>query len=951
MKKLLFSLFLSLLAITVSLQVKADGPASTGKISGKVIDKSNNEALIGLAVAVQGTSTASPTNIEGRYELRLAPGKYNIVYKYIGYNTKTVAEVEVKAGQVTELNVTMEDASVQTKEAVVTASYSKETINALYTIQKNNITISDGISSDVIKRSPDKNTSEVLRRVSGASIQDNKFVVIRGLADRYNIATINGALLPSTEPDKRAFSFDIFPAALLDNMTITKAATPELPGDFAGGVIAINTKDFPEKQFFSFTAGTSYNTISTFKPYSTSNNGKTDFLGLDDGSRDLPANFPDSKYLAGGSKNNALAARLLPNDWGLNKNESSPLAQSYQLAFGNKTHIGKAKLGSIVALTYNRSERYTPTDRYDYDYTLNDTLFKYKDNIYRSSTSLGALANFSLMLSENNKMSLKNSFTTAGDNTTLVREGVSYTADPSHEERVQAYSYAYTNKKLLNSQLIGEHFLPSNKIKLHWVANYANLTRNEPNQRTLGFSSVYDQVADDGRYTEYRPMVNSTPDKNSRRFYSGLNEDSYGFSGDVSIPTDFLIKKSVVKVGAGQQIRKRSFDSRFLGFKRIPGSKVDQAQFSAQHPDSVFTEKTFADTATINSDGGYVLDEISNPTSNYTASSKNTFGFLMYDAKLTGRLRAVLGARVEQYAQSLGSFDATFKPIGVDTSVTDVLPSMNLTYQLTEKSNLRFSASKTVSRPEFREIAPFAFEDFVSDVVVTGNPKLKRASITNVDLRYELYPGAGQVISVTGFYKEFKDPIEFVYQIGSNRIKTFQNVPKAQAMGLELEFRYKLNFMDKMLKWKQWDNFTFFTNCALIQSKVDVSTVVGTVETERPLQGQSPYLINGGLQYYNNKNQFGASIMFNRVGRRIIEAGFDGYRSVWENSRSLVDVQVSKTFFKVIEAKLNVSDLLAQPRIFYQEMNGKKGYEAGMDHIISKAQLGSTYSMSLSYKF
>jgi TonB-dependent receptor len=938
---------LCLLTALISLQVVSNDAysqnSSKGKIVGKVFDKNTNETLIGLPVVIEGTTTGGQTNVEGRYEINnLVPGKYTIIFKYVSYTTKSVSDIEVKAGEATTLNVAMEEAATTMQEVVITSSYKKESIGALYSIQKNNIAISDGISSDIIKRSPDKSTGEVLRRVSGASIQDNKFVVIRGLSDRYNYALINGSPLPSTEPDRRAFSFDIFPANLLDNMTITKAATPELPGDFAGGVIELKTKDFPEETFFNISAGTSYNSISTFKPYyRNTTRGKTDWLGIDDGTRDLPGAFPKDKQSVTGLKKQAAAAQLIKNDWGNEKVNSTPLGQSLQVSYGTKGKVLGNTAGAIVALTYNNSQRYNLIERQNFEQVGTNRLFYYRDENYKNSVLWGALANFAYQVGDNSKISFKNIYNVTADNNTILRTGSNYESG-TDTELVRAYIYEFVSKTMYSSQLNFEHTFPASKIKLNINGGYSAIERNEPNMRTLSYSRS--SAATDG--TPYLAEIGTIPDKNSRKFYSKLNEDGYSANGNVTVPFKISGTNHSIKLGGGVQTRKREYDARFLAYKRF-GIMSDS--ILSLGPDQLLEASNIMDT-TKTPLKGFVIEDISNPTSQYDAESNLKYGFIMFDNKLLKKLRVVWGARIESNMVKLNV--DTLSSLKVDTQNIDILPSVNFTYELTQKTNIRLAYSKTLSRPEFRELASFTFEDFVTNVFVQGNKDLKRGTIDNYDIRFETYPNAGEIFSVTGFYKTFKDPIEFVFE-GGNNTKTYRNVKGATTYGVEFEIRKKLNIFNRFnaLAWEQWDNFTVSANYSLIRSEVDLSGNLFVYDSLRPLQGQSPYVINAGLQYYEPNVGFGVSLLYNIIGKRIVEAGYSGYADVWEAPRSLLDLQITKTLYKKIEFKFNCSDILNQSRIFYQDIDKNNKYNEDKDTFITRTKYGTTYSFSLAYTF
>ncbi len=353
----------------------------------------------------------------------------------------------------------------------------------------------------------------------------------------------------------------------------------------------------------------------------------------------------------------------------------------------------------------------------------------------------------------------------------------------------------------------------------------------------------------------------------------------------------------------------------------------------------------------INSDE-LVMKELTKATDAYTASSNLYAGYLRFDSKITTKLKAVWGARLESYNQKLNTFKTgTDEPFNIDTTVIDILPSVNLIYTLTTKSNLRASYSQTVSRPEFREMASFSFFDFNDLLLVQGKSDLKRTKIYNYDIRYEFYPTPAQIVSGSVFYKQFDNPIEKILESGgSPRLMTYQNVASAFSYGFEVD--YKLNFGQLFgVKSKFLNGLNFIGNFAYIKSEVDVSKVLATAEKSRPLQGQSPYILNGSLQYSNTKKEYGVSVSFNRVGERIVNVGNIEYASYWENPRSVIDLQINKTFYKKLDVRFGIRDLLAQNIVFYQNCDDNTSYDSSKDKDIWNFKVGSSYSVNLSYKF
>jgi len=917
--------FLSFLFLLI-LSTQVGYSQLNGKISGKVSDSKSGETLIGLTVKITGATLGASTDIEGRYTLgNLNPGKYNLTFSYIGYQSKNITEIEVLAGKTTNLDVIMEEAtSLALEEVVITATVRQESISALYAQQKNSISISSGITSELIKKTPDRNTSEVLRRVSGASIQENKFVIIRGLADRYNSSILNNAVLPSSEPDRKAFSFDIIPSNLIDRIIVNKTASADLPGDFAGGIIQVITRDVPEENFLNASASFGYNNQSTFKDFTSNNRNKYDFLGFDDGSRNLPVGFPGSfqSYNPLSNAEKAKYSAQLKNAYA----ESTPMAipsQNHQLTWGKRKDLkNSGSFGSVVSLSYRNSQNTAFAERIDYEFS-GTPFYEYSENISKYSTNLGALANFAY-IKGGNKIAFKNIYNRSFEDNYTARTG--FTNDNIQDVRLNVSDL--TTKSLLNSQLEGESQLGKKQVKLTWNLNYSRVERDQPDQRSLDYRRSL------GTKEPFRLI-----DRNTRRLFSNLEEDTYGAQAAVAIPIKLFDQQSTFKVGFLKQYKQRDFGARIFNYLFV-GPSAFERSISGLPKEQIFVPANI-------STNGYILSDFSNNTDSYDANSDLNAGFLLMDNKLGEKIRLSYGARFEQFAQTLNAIDFSGQKIAAKQDNFDILPSANFSYSLNSRSNIRLSGSQTVSRPEFRELALFNYYDFIAQTSITGNPALKRAKIFNGDLRYELYPSAGETFTVSAFYKNFNNPIE--QRVNSNstpvvRGINYLNADQATSLGLELDIRKKLSFMGD----KEWlDNLTAFANATYINSQVQGEGI------DRPLQGQSPYLINAGLQYFSPKTAITFTSVYNRIGQRIFLVGYQGYPDIYENARDVFDFQISKKILKSqAEIKLNVGDILNQSTVFYQNNAGntKKAYEGdGVDRMINSSKLGSNVSLSFSY--
>jgi TonB-dependent receptor len=854
------------------------------------------------------------------------------------------------------------------KEVVLTKAKTKvESIKSLLQVQKNNASVSDGVSAETIKRTPDKNTSDVLKRISGASIQDNKFVIVRGLNDRYNFALINNAPLPSSEPDRKAFSFDIFPSNMLDNIIITKTASPDLPGEFAGGVVQINTKSVPDKDFQTLSIGEGYNTITTFKNQKTYKGSSTDWLGFDNGTRALPASIPTKEVMQLQSENQILQniqlAKSFQNNWTLNNNKFNPNT-SIQYSFGKHYDIGSKTVGMLFSLSHNITNNYNQVLRNGFD-SPGNLHSSYNDNNYSQQVLTAALGNFSLKFNQNNSISFKNILSLNSNDLVVERSGK---ADVTLTSITDSNVRWFTSNKIYSGQLNGEHSLTESKIKILWNGFFSDIQRSIPNLRRNSYTTEKDINSP----TFNQPIANlasinqGSQDYAGNMFYSENKESIKG--GRVDLSKKFNLGENSTnefKIGAFIQNRNRAFFARDFYF--VKGSKFDSNSNILFSPEStIFSPSNFSDT-------GLTLQELTKETSHYNAKSKLNAAYAMLDNRYN-KFRLVWGVRLEDYSQTLiTNDDRTKELVYYNNKQQDILPSANLIYSIDNIQNLRFSYSKTLNRPEFRELAPFAFYDFTTQFLTEGNTNLKIAKIQNFDLRYEIYPGKGQVFSFSYFKKYFTNPIE-LKQADNKSIK-YVNADSSINSGVELEFRTMLSSIFKIEEASVLDDLTLFSNIAIIKSKVDISSFNET-EKFRPMQGQSPYVFNAGLQYMNKDNGWVISTNLNRVGNRIAISGRNDVNpSIWEKARTFLDMQIAKSFHdNKIEIKLNVQNVLAQDLIFYQNNTSKavnydpaisslsniiftgtgqnvNGYNSKVDDPIWVTKFGRTLSLSCTYNF
>jgi outer membrane receptor protein involved in Fe transport len=949
--KLLMRAFVLLVLVFSSVGLSAQ----TVKIAGKVISSRTGEPLVGATVSTNTPKRQGFTDQAGRYTLSGLPaGTYTITITYTGYDTKEVSEITVTNADVTDVNISLDPKQSNLDAVVVRSKARAETQSTLLIAQKNSAVVSDGISAELIKRTPDRNTSDVLKRVSGVSIQDNRFVVVRGLNDRYNAAYLNGAPLPSTENDRKAFAFDIFPANMLENLVIVKTASPDLPGEFAGGIININTNSIPTKNFTSVTVGTGMNTITTFKDGSTYDGGKTDWIGLSDSRRDVPNGIPaTSGYPTNTAQRGVLAKLYTDNTWGINTRTVLPNL-NFQISNGlNIQRKGSEFFGMLLSLTYNKSFTFAGGELNNYEYNRADPSAPplqrgaLDDASHSEATLAGLVANFSVKLNANNRIGFKNLFSINSEDRVISRLGQpDISGDP--EFTVLGTALWYTTNFIRSSQLSGDHNLSRAKIKVNWLLSNSTVRRKIPDLRQMG----YGQSGAGSDFVAALPSATVSADNAGTRFYSQTDETISSAKVDLVRNFDAGKTKTQVKLGGYFQYRDREFDARLLGFASYRSPQGFESSLLILPQERIFDP---ANLGLLQSGrGGFLLLDGTSPTFAYDAQSTLVAAYMMGDTRLGKKWRAIYGVRYEYFIQKLGSFVNFTDRIQVNTKKPDFLPSVNLVYSINNKQNLRACYSRTLNRPEFRELAPFAFFDFSNRIVVGGNPNLLRASIDNFDLRYEFYPGKGQLISMSAFYKSFNNPIELTSDPNNFNSTAYQNAINGKSYGGELEFRTLLGTLFGTTESVIWNRFTLSANAAFIWSSVKEAPFAGIVKgvEDRTLQGQSPYLFNMALSYLDNDHGWSANLSANRVGQRIFIVGSVNEPDTWEQGRTVMDLQLTKNLVKdKLELKFNARDLLRQQQVFFLDLDENDKYNKGSDNIFQARTFGSVLSISATYKF
>jgi len=897
------------------------------KLSGTVIDSKTRSALVGATVKIVNGSSTVLTDVEGKFLINVKEGsKVELEVSFLGYEKKQISDIDLNNAD--GLTVALSPAAKNMQEVVVRASGRKETVASLYLVQRNSSSIQDGISAEAIRKSPDKNTGEVIRRVSGASVQDNKFVVIRGLNERYNVAMLNNNILPSTEPDKKAFSFDIIPASAIDNLIIYKTATADLPGDFSGGLVKVVTKDYPSKAFTELSISTSGNTLTTGQDfYGNTFSGKYEKLGFFDNSRNVPQSYADNRgsaFISLPAATKQTITKQFPNSFGYDGLSKSAPNISASISGGNSFVLkNNAKLGVLYQVGYGMGRKVS--EKFRTDFLINgDMLFENNTSVYDLKNNLQGMVNIAYSKGKS-KYTVKGLFNNEFTNSLGLRSGYDVANRPDY-----FYTKSYNNELsangLFSAVVDGNHSI-SKKLQADWSGSVSDAYKNQPDQKIISYRTAFNS---NSNYYLKIGNENSPEIRNAGRIFSNLDEKIYNVAFNFNYNFDVNGLQQKLKFGSINYYRDRKTVVDALGYASLNFRGVSIYETKATDFTNLFSP-TNIDLFKL------TLATIGNNSTSYTANALLNAGYVMYDGKFSDKLKLTAGARAENYDQQLQAKNQA----NIELKNLDVLPSALFTYAAGKKTNLRLAVSESVNRPEFRELASYSVFDYDNFVVIRGNPNLKRSLVKNYDLRFESFPTTGEIISFSVFYKDFKNPIE---QVNSgNDVLSYQNADKASTYGAEVELRKKLGFLGA----KFFENLTFYTNLSYMLGNV---TFNGT-QINSPLQGQSPYIINGSLSYAS-ESDLTLSILYNRVGPRLKFRAVQGAAfNIFEMPRDLIDFQASKKIFKgKAEIKLAIVDLLAQPfRWFYKFDAAPKNnyFDASKDKFINSAKYGTGFNLGL----
>ena len=902
--------------------------AQNGTIRGTIIDAETGEAMIGATVVIKGTTNGAATDIDGKFTISVAAGTYTLVVSYVSFQTKEVKGIEVKAGQVVVQNVKLGTDAKSLEVVVVTAKVERKAEVALLTMQKKSALVQDGISAQAISRAGDSNAAGAIKRVTGVSVEGGKYVYVRGLGDRYTKTTLNGADIPGLDPDRNTVQMDLFPSNLIDNMVILKTFSPDLPGNFTGGYIDITTKDFPDRFTFQASASLGFNDQATFNnDFLTYNGGGIEFLGFDDGTRALPVDknerFPD--------------ARRFGTDYEI-LNKSPFLNQSYSVSVGNQLSLGTKKFGYIASLSYRKTNQFFDDGRLG-RYNLGgdaSTVDQLNENYNvlnmaaTENTLWGALLNLSLKLNDRNKIGLNLMHNQNGLKETRTQRGF---FDASRIGTVfNSFALDFQSRSLSTAQLKGEHIFGDSKEKkpivLDWIAAGTLSLVDQPDLRFFG----YDVQQNDNQ-------VFIATNRNQRRFYRELQQINIDTKINLTIPFKLNGNDSKLKGGAAFTLKDRDFEQNVYDYGV---QNTNNNLFGPANADGLFDPAVYFNDPTLS------ISKTDRPVDKYNGTESVIGAYLMGDLKLTSKLRVLLGARFEKTDITVASEDPFLQKGILDNA--DILPALNITYELKKDMNLRLAYGRTLARPVFRELAPYVSFDAVGGVQVVGNPDIQRSLIDNIDLRWEIYPTPGEIVTFSLFYKNIQNPIATSLNPQAvNDELTWVNQEDAQVLGAELELRKNLGFIGL-------NDFSFGLNATVVTSALnieageladirqnDVNRVTELADKgTRPLFAQSPYLINTYLNYNNENSGWQASLNFNVFGERLVVVSRKGVPDVYEKPRPALDLTIKKRLTERWNISLRARNLLNPD---YNQVIRFKG----QDFNFNTSTRGRTFSLGVTY--
>lgn len=852
-----------------------DHPELKSGISGVVVDSGTGDPLADVTIEIVGRpDDIAVTDSKGAFRLPLPPDTYTLRVAGDLYTRKRVRGVIVRRGYTT-VKIKMSAEAVE--EVIVTMPPDTTTEAVQVVRRRKRAVVSDAISAEQIQRSPDSNAGDAAKRMVAATIEDGRYVVIRGLGGRYSLTLLNGVILPSPDPDVPAAPLDLFPAALVANLTVSKTFSPDMPGNFAGGALSIETRSFPTKFTLKTKLGVSADSQTSFRSLNAYDGGSLDVLGYDDGTRAMPSAIPGDRLAGDPSLSQAELneqAGSFNNTWEVEPSVARPNF-SLGVTVGDTLELPhKQRLGYFAAANYGHSSlrrrihiaRVGESD--GMGGYLPSVLQLDEDQGTRSST-IGGLGTAGWAKGANHQVNLVMLYAHSGD-----VMGSDVTGVDNSTAQVDRLRLRFLQREMIFGQLVGEHTLGGGRAIVNWQANLARVGQNEPDTRDLlrAYTPAGDLVINDGSGS-------------AERLFATLEDLTGGGGLDLTVP----LRSIKLKVGGSVLASDRTYQARRFHFD-LSGDSVFLPPDQAFDPSNAGSSMSMYETTT--------------PTDGYVATRTIAAGYALADIEPIDDLRVLGGVRYEHSALDVGldsKIDLMSPPMDhTKHSDGDFLPAVNTVYALNKTTNLRAAYALTVARANFREIAPALYFDYVRRRAIGGNPDLEETKIHNVDFRYETFLSETELVAASAFYKHFVKPIEkTLADAGDGQNVGFQNAKAADTYGIELEAKLSMGRLTPKLGM-----FTVGGNLSLIRSKIDLEGV------SRPLQGQSPYVLNLGLGYESEAAGTQVDVLYNAFGARIDEVGTGGAGNVYEQPVHRLDVTFSKKLPNRLKLKLAGTNLL-----------------------------------------
>jgi hypothetical protein len=882
-------------ASPISAQTDSATALRQGRIVGRVLDATTGDPIAGAQVSIDGTPFATRTDVTGRYTLSNVPGgSYTLTVRTIGYAAKAISGVMVN-GEPAVLDIRMTPSAIEVSAVAVTAEAERGSVSSALEEQRRSNQITNVVTAEQIRKSPDSDAGQAVQRVSGVTVQDGKFVFVRGLGERYTTTSLNGVRIPSPEPERKVVPLDLFPSGLLEGITTGKTFTVDQPGDFSGAQVNLRTREFLAHRMLRLSTTAGFNSAATGLLLPHAPTAGPEWLGFAGADRALPAAARSAGNLTGltQSQLNDVAASFR-NVWASRADEGSPNG-SWSLSLGGEDPILGALLNYTGSLTYSYGQEVRRDERRALAVPgVSGGLDR--ENVFtgmtgRTSVLWGGMLNLSTRLGGTNRLALSNTVTQSGDNEAMHIAGF-------HNDLSQSLDITrltFTERRVRSHQLRGDHLI-ANRHALDWSGALSAVRRLEPDRSDLVYQTTIDSVT--GASHPYAWFGGS---RSATKTFSDVSETGHEGAINYRHVIGSSDHASALKIGLYYRATDRNADTRAFDILNLALTDQEREQSA-----SVIFDGTYAEQ------GRFFL-AANAALGRYSAADRLIAGYAQGEAALSGRVRLIGGVRVERSRIRVSSTTFDRGDLTTHLQNTDLLPSLGATIRLRETQNLRLSASQTLARPEYRELSPTPALDVLGGQSLRGNPDLRRSLIQNLDARWEWYPTPGQVVSIALFAKRFQAPIEriLVQRAGGGEPEvSFANATTAHNYGLELEVRRTLGDVVSVLT-----PFTLFANATLMRSSIRPGndSISSLTSDNRPMVGQAKYVLNSGLSYTSSGGSVSATVLYNVVGPRIYEAALAPLPDVYELRRHIVDASVQLPFLAGMVVKLDGKNLLDAP--------------------------------------